>query len=276
MRQFEFPYNFDKNLISILNILDPLGKSVNCIYLPPFLQDYQTILRNPEQADFLNKMDRIEYESHIQFINSLFPNKIQLLLQKEDILLQENEIKYYLNLGIKKYCVASIKQAQLIKKIIPDANIIGSIAMQINIEKIQNNLEEFSLYFDGFVLPFSASRDLNNIKKLPKNFYYILLINAYCNIHCNGKNHWNYTYKESYDVKCPGILTSDKNNSIPWEKSARIRPMDLGFFDRYIYIYKLQDRGWPTEDILRDYILYTSDFSIYPGINYEERMYFNE
>ena len=48
MRQFEFPYNFDKNLIKILKCLDPEGKTINCIYMPPFIKDYNTILRNPE------------------------------------------------------------------------------------------------------------------------------------------------------------------------------------------------------------------------------------
>jgi hypothetical protein len=40
MRQFEFPYNFDKNLINILHTLDPIGYSINCIYMPPFFEDY--------------------------------------------------------------------------------------------------------------------------------------------------------------------------------------------------------------------------------------------
>ena len=61
---------------------------------------------------------------------------------------------------------------------------------------------------------------------------------------------------------------------IDWNSCARIRPMDLGFFDPYISIYKLQDRGWPSKDIIRDYILYTTNYSIYPNINYDERMYY--
>ena len=49
--------------------------------------------------------------------------------------------------------------------------------------------------------------------------------------------------------------------------------MDLGFFDPYISIYKIQDRGWPTEDILRDYILYTSEYDNLPGIIYNTNYY---
>ena len=49
--------------------------------------------------------------------------------------------------------------------------------------------------------------------------------------------------------------------------------MDLGLFDLYISVYKLQDRGWPTSHILNDYILYNSDYSIYPNIIYDESIY---
>lgn len=271
MRQFEFPYNFDTNLIQFLHCLDPEGQTINCIYMPPFFQDYQTILRTGEQANLLDHMSREEYERHVHFINSLFPGKIQILLQKKEQFMPEDMIKYYLSLGIHKFCVGSAAQAKCIKNIDKTINIVGSISMQITRKEIEENLQEYSTCFDGFVLPFKASRNLQDIKKLPKNFYYILLVNAYCNIHCTGAHHWNYDYKDSKNIKCPGIYGF--SNSISWQDAARIRPMDLGFFDPYIYIYKLQDRGWPTADIIRDYVLYSSDYSIYPDINYREEMY---
>ena len=267
MRQFEFPYNFDKKLLYILQTFTS-GNDINCIYLPPYLKDYQTILRTAEQAEQLDKMSRQEYEDHLNFINSLFPNKIQILLQKTNIFLNAELVKYYINLGVKNFCVASIEQAKIIKQIDSTINIVGSIAMQITQEKIINNLQEFSLYFDSFVLPFSASRQLSELKKLPKNFNYILLINSLCSIKCNGKNHWNFDYKEDKEIFCPGKL-----GEIPWNESAKIRPMDLGFFDPYISVYKIQDRGWPTEDILRDYVLYTSEYDNLPGIIYNTNYY---
>ena len=267
MRQFEFPYNFDKKLLYILQTFTT-GDDINCIYLPPYLKDYQTILRTAEQADQLDRMSRQEYEEHLNFINSLFPNKIQILLQKADILLNAELVKYYISLGVKNFCVASIEQAKIIKQIDSTINIVGSIAMQITQEKIKNNLQEFSLYFDSFVLPFSASRKLLELKKFPRNFNYILLINSLCSIKCNGKNHWNFDYKEDKDIFCPGKL-----GEIPWNESAKIRPMDLGFFDPYITVYKIQDRGWPTEDIIRDYILYTTNYNDLPGIIYNTSFY---
>jgi hypothetical protein len=112
--------------------------------------------------------------------------------------------------------------------------------MGIDGEQIKSNMEDFKKYFDGFVLPFKAIRHLEEIKKLPKNFYYILLVNAYCNSKCTGQHHWNHDYKSNIPIKCPGILSYDpKRSAIPWEQSCRIRPMDLGFFDPYIDIYKL-------------------------------------
>lgn len=272
MREFEFPYNFDKQLIDILYLLDPQGKTINCIYLPPFLKDYQTILRSGEQAQFLNNLSRKEYEEHINYINKLYPGKIQLLLQKDNIYLNTEQIKYYSNLGITKFCVGSLKQAKLIRSICPNSNIIGSISLNINRKKILAEYSEFKKYFDGFVLPFIFSRNLNEIKNLPNDFYYILLINSYCNISCTGKQHWNFDYKINKPIACPGILNNSLE-SISWDKSARIRPMDLAFFDPYITIYKLQDRGWPTAEIVRDYILYTTDYDIYPNIIYTEELY---
>ena len=62
-------------------------------------------------------------------------------------------------------------------------------------------------------------------------------------------------------------------NSKDWLNSALIRPMDLKLFDPYIQVYKLQDRGWPTSDIIRDFILYTSNYSIYPNITIDEKLY---
>ena len=49
--------------------------------------------------------------------------------------------------------------------------------------------------------------------------------------------------------------------------------MDLHLFDPYTFAYKLQDRGWPTNMIIRDLILYTTDYSYYPDIIYNEKLY---
>ena len=48
MHKFEIPYNFDIKLIEILKLFDPEGETVDCIYIPPFQKDYQTILRTAD------------------------------------------------------------------------------------------------------------------------------------------------------------------------------------------------------------------------------------
>lgn len=270
---FEFPYNFDFQLIDILKVLDPEGETINCIYLPPYIQDYQTILRSGEQADFLFKLSRFQYEEHIKYIRQSFPKiKIQILLQNPQLILKDQQIlNYYINkLKINNFCVGNIAQAKEIKKIDPTINIVGSITMNNTLENIQKNFIQYKQFFNSFVLPFSLCRDLEQIKKLPKNFQYILLINGYCNVKCMGKQHWFSSYNKEEEIFCPGILV---HNNLKWENTTRIRPMDLFIFQPYISVFKLQDRGWPTDEIIKDYILYTSDYSFYPEINYTERIY---
>ena len=76
MRQFEIPYNFNRDLLEILKTLDPSGLTIDCIYLPPHYEDYQTISRTGELNSYLKNITRQEYEKHISVINEMFPNKI--------------------------------------------------------------------------------------------------------------------------------------------------------------------------------------------------------
>lgn len=267
---FEFPYNFDKKLIEILNTLGGSeNNTIHCIYLPPLLKDYPSILRTGEQANLLDQMTEKEYIAHIQYIQSFFPDKIQLLLQKTDFILDKEKIKWYHNLGISKFCVGTIEQAKIIKEINPKAEIIGSINMHISKNELENN-KELEKYFMGFVLDFSFGRKLNIIKTLPNKYKYIILVNSYCNNKCDGTHHWMYNYKiTDKKMHCPGIL----QNKAQWENSVLIRPMDLKLWYPYISIFKLQDRGWPTADIIKDYILYTTNYNLYPEINYNINIY---
>ena len=183
----------------------------------------------------------------------------------------KEQIEKYCKLGFSKFCVGSIEQAKIIKELDSKLEVIGSISMQINKDKILSNMN-YGIYFDSFVLPFYFSRDFEAITKLPKTHKYILLVNAFCSIHCNGKGHWWFQYtKDSAPFKCPGLMGTDE--PMKWKDGALIRPMDLELFDPYISVYKLQDRGWPTEMIFRDYVRYTSKHDLYPGIQYSKSYY---
>ena len=177
-------------------------------------------------------------------------------------------IEYYIKLGFNNFCVGSVEQAQIIKNINNEIIVVGSISMRLTLKEINNNTEYEDL-FDYIVLHFPFCRNLSEIKQLTNKYKYILLINAYCHVDCDGSHHWNRLYmgEKSY---CPGRLGG---TFLKWSQGTRIRPMDLELFNPYISVFKLQDRGWPTADILRDYILYTTNYNIYPEINYTEKIY---
>lgn len=263
MRKFEIPYNFDKNLINGLQILNTPNESIECIYTSPYYYDYKAIIRNPNEKDWLD-MTKTEYANHIIFINDLYPNKVQLLLQNTENkpIMNLNQLKFYFDLGINNFCVGSIRQAQLIKEFKPDAKIICSITAHTN----KDNVKSRSELFDAFVLDFSFCRDIDKIQNLPDEYKYILLVNSQCHHKCDGTHHWEFRYNNIF--YCPG-----KYPQISYEDSCILRPMDLPLFDNKIYAYKLQDRGWPTHIILRDMVLYTTNFSMYPGINSNQDIY---
>lgn len=258
MRRFELPYNFDKNLILGYQLLGLDPEQIDCIYIPPFLEDYQTILRTPEK-DAYSQLTYEEYLDHINYINNIFPGKMQLLLQqiREEYNMSNDLLKKYINLGFRNFCVGNIQQAKAIKEIDPHIKVVGSIAMHVNAKKIMQHFEEYSQYFDALVLDFSYNKNLSKIKSLPKNFEYMILANSRCNIHCDGDRHW---WGDGMNHKCPGLYPD-----IPYHESCMIRPTDLHVYEPYIKVFKLQDRGWPTADILHSVAMYCCDIDFYLG-----------
>ena len=258
MMKFELPYNFDKQLILGYELLGIDPDEIDCIYVPPFIGDYQTILRTPEK-DIYAKLTYDEYLEHIQYIEKHYPGKLQLLLQqiKPEKNMPADLIKKYINLGFNNFCVGNIEQAKIIKEINSNIKIVGSIAMHTTGDKILSNLEEYKKYFNSFVLDFSFNKNLSEIKKLPKGFEYMLLVNSYCNIKCEGDRHW---WGDGQSHKCPGIYPN-----INYIDSCMIRPTDLHLFQPYIKVFKLQDRGWPTKTILQSVAMYCCNINFYLG-----------
>ena len=267
-RLFEVPYNFEKNLIFTLKTMNFSDQWIYCFYLPPFHKDYQTIVRGP--YDMVQELDRIGYQNHINFLlKNQYENKLQLLLQstKTEKNMPKNIVQEYIKLGFTKFCVGNIEQGLIIKDIFPEAEIVGSITMHTTKEDIENNLKLYKDIFTSLVLDFSYCKNINKIKELPKEFKYIMLVNSLCNINCTGDAHW--AQKDGIYPECPGILPMLHDFNL----SCLIRPMDLHFFDSYIFAYKIQDRGWPTQQIVRDLVLYTTDYKPYPNILYDEALY---
>ena len=267
-REFEIPYQFNLNLIKGIQLLNIQDSWINCFYMAPYPKDYETVVRTGESQRYLMSLSKNEYIKQVEYLNQLYPNKLQLLLQRIDGILMSPEIlKFCYNLGFTKFCVGSAAQAEIIKNNFDNVDITGSITMHINKEKLEQN-SNYKDLFKGFVLDFSFCRHLNKIKELPTDYKYIILANSQCNSHCEGDRHW-WANKQSF--KCPGLI-----KDTGFSESTLIRPMDLFMFDKYISVYKLQDRSWPVSDVLRDLVLYTTQYNAYDGIVYSEKMYNKE
>ena len=247
MKPFEIPYNFDLTLIDFLNIYKI---NIHSIYLPPYQNHYITTRHFYRNLMGSFPLDLSDYEKHINYMirYNLSP---MLLLQRRDKILPQELIKYYTNIGIQKFCVGSIDQANIIKNVNPKAEIIGSITMQISKEKLENN--NYSS-FDGFVLFFPFNRNIKLIKELPNQYTYSLLVNSGCNIFCDGLSHWSVNSKseeENIMKNCP----RRKDNKI--EHNIYIPNIDLQYFEPYIDYIKLQGREYPTNKIIGDIVNYT-------------------
>ena len=270
-RQFEIPYNFDQNLITGLKIIDPNGIHIHSIYMPPFKLDYlaaKNYYIAPGGLDMnqQQKFDRNEYENHVKNIEKNFPSKLMLLLQQNNILMSEDLLDYYINLGFTKFCVGSLSQAKEIRNKLPKAEIIGSITMKISLDNLLDDQYEI---FDGFVLWFPYNRDYDLISQLPKKYHYILLVNCDCNITCDGTHHWFATLEQEHHNLCPNSLSQN----FKWENIIRIRPMDLSIFDKYISYYKFQGRESLTTQILQTFCVYLHNYAMYPEIYATSELY---
>lgn len=251
-RQFEIPYNFDIQLIDFLKIYNDIN--IHCIYLPPFKEHYHSAKFYCEGVPGSMPKTLEEYEKHISYINKNFPNKLMLLLQQNNILLSEELLNYYIRLGFTKFCVGSIEQADIIRQKNINYEIIGSITMKINNEKL---LENDYTSFNGFVLWFPFNRDIEAIKQLPQNFYYILLINCGCKTYCTGDHHW-FAKSKDEELKV-GTYYCPKRKDPSFKNSIFIPPEDLSFFDTYIKYYKLQGREYTTIKIINDIVRYNNE-----------------
>ena len=265
-KPFEIPYNFDKKLIDFLTIYTSI--SVHCIYLPPMEIDYSDsakryTVRLEGRLGIPNTKE--EYEEHIKYINKFFPNKIMLLLQSNRKIMNKLKLKYYISLGITKFCVGTIKQAKLIRQILPTAEITGSITMKIEPEELKKNIKIYRKYFDNFVLWFPYNRDMQKINALPEGFGYVMLINCGCSIICDGTHHWfenSYTTEAKYWMRrCPKELNPEKYGS--YKNVIFIKPTHLYLFEDKITYWKLQGRESGTDIIIKDIIMYTTNVDIY-------------
>lgn len=265
-RKFEIPYNFDPNYIDTLLNCNLINDSIAFIYVAPFSEDYTTIIRDDPYGFY--SLTREQYIEHIKKINKYFEGKMQLLLQKRDTILPLEKLKQYVAMGFTHFCCGNPEQAKLIKEYNKELTVIGSIALHITRNDIISK-DYYQKYFDYFVLDFRYGRNLEAIKDMPDNKKYMILANSLCHRLCDGDRHW-FAKNTNGPIGCPGKYPWENHN---FEDSILIRPMDLKYFDPYIEVFKMQDRSWPTWMVIRDLILYTTNYDMYPGIEYSEFLY---
>ncbi len=274
IRQLEVPYNFDKNLITGLKLLDEEGDHIHCIYTAPYRPDYVSAKYNYTHGNGVvmsetQEMTREEYESHIKNINENYPKRLMLLLQRtaEEDIMDGELLKYYMSLGITKFCVGSIAQAKAILKLNPFCEITASISMKLSIDELYTN-NELRRYFKNIVLWFPYNRDLETIEKLPKWFNYVLLVNCSCNIKCDGTHHWF----ASLETECGGHTCPNQIYNSIWSQ-INVRPTDIPIFEGKITYFKLQGREYLTHEILEDFVFYSCTKFADPAIPKDVDLY---
>ena len=120
------------------------------------------------------------------------------------------------------------------KEINPDFEIFSSITMQITPDEIKN--EEYQKYFDGFVLFFNYTRDIELIESLPKGLKYIIIVNSYCTTKCDGCHHW---FASPEDVAKSLVVCPKNIFKQTWDIKTTISPLDLDVFAPYISVFKI-------------------------------------
>lgn len=248
MIKFDVPYNFDTDLISLFSKDDV--NNVNCFFFPPPAKNYESVCRTRNQY-MKNFMDMKEFIKHVEIINSFKENGSKLLLQRPDILVSKDDIKMYIDSGIKRFCVGNINQAISIKEIDSNLEVTASILMQADDCFIRTH-SIIKDCIDIIVLPFFYCNNLDSVKYITEefpNFKYTLLCNSQCGRNCKGLLHWllPYDYSGNTNILCPDDRFS--NNTL-------MDPCILGNYSKYIDSFKLIDRSMPSRDIYYQFMLY--------------------
>lgn len=262
-KYFDVPFNFDESFIYAIENIRFQKYKINSYYFYPFTEDYEetdltTISTMPTTREKYEKWLIKYFQANVNL--NLF--KMQLILENANTLMDENTLKYYINFGFSQFSCSSIQQAQIIKEIYPEAEITGSIFMDISAEKLKQHLE-YKNYFNKFVLPFSYNRDIDAIKLLPNTYKYIIIPNANLQI-SDILTQKNFTSMQD--------LNQLTNEEI-YLNSAKIRPVDIMYFSKYIQQFRLQHPNWATTQILQELIAYSYSYENYPDIEYNQTIY---
>lgn len=234
MRKFEIPFNHSEELITYLDqYKEKLLPYISHLLVAPFKDD----LRSTRHQEAGKPLNRKVYEDQIKRLQKLGYEVAILFNSKDNV--SVDICNYYINkLNCKTFIIYNDIVALYLKQNYKDITTIASITKKLSLNDIKN--KNLSMY-DYIVLFYTFNTSLNNIKDLPKENKYILLVNTFCDYTCDFNSHW---FDETLKF-CPRSINGYKNTTLIFQE-------DLELFDPYISIYKLQGREYSTDKILRD------------------------
>ena len=267
MNNFEVPWNGDEELIDQI-VMEGFQDRIKFMYLPAAPED-SISTRCKGLGEEQSFEDRKEVEN---VVKKLKDNNIQpaILFQRKT---NEDVIPYYVEeLGVKHFIVGEDKTAfALRERYGKDVHLTASITKCLLPENYDFYSKERADLYDIFILMFIFNRNLDAIKKLPKNLKYGIMPNSYCLYNCRWyMKHWFVKNEKQWreSQTCRYIRpqsTLDQRTYIP--------PKDIWLFDPYIDTYKLVDRTFDTYTIM--YHLYNyinANLNYHPPLsaNYNE------
>lgn len=264
MKKFELPYNFnfDKKWFQYMDENKDLWGYIDMIYLPCFVYNNsnETIYNTREEIKRYPK-SKYEYRNHIEKLKR-YNIPISILIQKNSSL---ELIEEYINdYDIHSFVINNDELARELKSKYGDKiNLRLSITRMVTREELET--KDLSMY-DDICLFFTWTRKLDELRKLPKKYKYVVIVNTICLWNCkNSLKHW--FNGKTFKPNCFGRSNPCTYRDINMKTSAYVRPEDLSLFDDSIETYKLQGRENYSSAIFDNLKQYVSRVSKH-GIKY--------
>lgn len=249
--KMEVPYNFDPAILEELK--KPRYKDIiDMIFTCPFSEDHHGAKKHyrifGSHLDAVSNQPKTweEYVWHIKQIQET-GHECCLLVQDLHKPIQPETIQKYLDLGIKVFTVTRWDAAKMIRRLCPEARIVGSITRKVSFAEFKNDVNVSA--FDEHVLYFPFNRGLDRMRELNNKHKYVMLVNCGCAWTCPGHYHW-YAGKGADGQES----RRDKNPCKSGFSSLEIsyRTDRLPVIAPYIAKIKLQGREYSTPYLIHD------------------------
>ena len=240
MKKFEIPYNFANDYCEKIKELKvEYFDYIKFVYMPAFKENDIKNTRETDRDEGFRKYKKMDFLTYCTKVKELQNLGLEVAILMQMNATMELVEKYINELHIKYFFINDDELAKQLKdKYGKKIHLILSITRVITEEEILNN--DFSMY-DEITLYFWFNRHLDSIKKLPKKYKYVIMLNNYCAYNCKiARIDWF----DGENFKGCNQITPDNN--------IYINPNDMIYFDKYINTFKLVDRIMPTDIIIND------------------------